>query len=459
MALELDETSALLKEVWTALNGAPEAMKRVRIAGAGSLPSVFAVSSLAAAAFATAGLAASEFIADLGRPAPGLLVDRRLASFWFAMGSRPQGWKPASPWNAIAGDYQGADGWIRLHTNAPHHCAVALKVLGCPEETSAVASAVARWKVGALEAAIVAAGGCAAEMRSASAWAAHRQGAAVAAEPLIHIEAWSGDAPPVLGTAGRPLAGVRVLDLTRVLAGPMASRFLAGLGADVLRIDPPWWDEDSIVHEVTRGKRCARLDLREAEQRATLTALLKRADVMIHGYRPGALDGLGLGADARRRINPTLVDVSLDAYGWTGPWAERRGFDSLVQMSSGIAEAGMRVTGRDRPTPLPVQALDHAQGYLLAASALRGLSHRNRQGGGWRSRSSLARVAALLLRHPADFAAPEFAPETPADLADEAEESVWGRLAWLKPPVEIEGAPLRWDRPSGPLGEEPAAWG
>ena len=266
-------------------------------------------------------------------------------------------------------------------------------------------------------------------MRSAEAWATHPQGAAVAAEPLLHLATFAGDRRPVGGSGERPLQGVRVLDLTRVLAGPMATRFLAGLGAEVLRIDPPWWDEAAIAHEVTRGKACARLDLREADQRARLIDLLRGADIFIHGYRPGALDGLGLGAEERRRLNPALIDVSLDAYGWTGPWAGRRGFDSLVQMSSGIAEAGMRRLGKDKPTPLPVQALDHAQGYLLAASALRGLNHRATAGGGWRSRSSLARVAALLLQHPGDPDAPPLAPEAATDLAEAADAHALGSLA------------------------------
>ena len=165
-----------------------------------------------------------------------------------------------------------------------------------------------------------------------------------------------------------------MLDLTRVLAGPVATRFLAGFGADVLRIDPPEWDEPAVVPEVTLGKRCARLDARTDDGRAHLRRLLAEADVLVHGYRPGVLDSLlGVDADGRAELRPGLVEVCLDAYGWTGPWSARRGFDSLVQMSSGIAEAGMRWAGRDVPTPLPVQALDHATGYLMAAEVIDGL--------------------------------------------------------------------------------------
>ena len=260
---------------------------------------------------------------------------------------------------------------------------------------------MARWGADDLEAAVVTAGGAAAAMRSAAAWDAHPQGVAVAAEPLLHVErtaagprmAEADAAPP----SGRPLDGLRVLDLTRVLAGPVATRLLAGWGADVLRIDPPGWDEPNVVPEVTLGKRCARLDLHEDRDRDRLLRLLADADVVVHGYRPGALDGLGLGADARDAARPGLVDVSLDAYGWTGPWAGRRGFDSLVQMSSGIAEAGQVAAGADHPVSLPVPALDHATGYLLASAALTGLSLRRQDGRGSRWRASLARMSRLLV--------------------------------------------------------------
>ncbi len=448
----------LLHTIWSALGGRPAALSQVRFYGFGALPSAFAVTDLAAASIAAAGAAASELICTNGGASPEVAVDRRLSSLWFGAAGRPQGWKSASAWDAIAGDYRGADGWIRLHTNAPHHRAIAVATLGCDDEREAVAAAVAKCAVDVLESRIVEAGGCAAVMRDRLAWAEHPQGAAVAREPLVAIERLAGARRLTGGPQSRPLRTVRVLDLTRVLAGPIATRFLAGLGAEVLRIDPLWWDEPSIAPEVTRGKRCARMDLRDAAQLAQVKALLRDADVMIHGYRPGALESLGLGVDERRRLRPDLIDVSLDAYGWSGPWAGRRGFDSLVQMSSGIAEAGMVRLGRDRPTPLPVQALDHAQGYLLAASALLGLARRAESGGGWRSQSSLARVATLLLEHPTDPFGPEIAPETPEDLALGVETTHWGPMRWLKPPVEIAGAPLAWELPSNALGSAEATW-
>jgi crotonobetainyl-CoA:carnitine CoA-transferase CaiB-like acyl-CoA transferase len=241
------------------------------------------------------------------------------------------------------------------------------------------------------------------------------------------------------------------------LAGPVATRFLAAFGAEVLRIDPPGWDEPGVVPDVVLGKRCARLDLRQQQDRQTWDELLRGADVLVHGYRPGALAGLGLGADRRRALCPGLVDVSLDAYGWSGPWQGRRGFDRLMQMSSGIADAGMRRAGRDRPTPLPVQALDHATGYLLAAAAVRGLAGRLAAGTGCTVRASLARTAVFLTGLPPGQAVP-LAPETPDDHAEAIEARAWGPARRLKPPCAVDGAPMRWDLPATALGSSVPAW-
>ncbi len=304
----------------------------------------------------------------------------------------------------------------------------------------------------------MAGGGAAAAMRDVAAGAAHPQGRAVADEPLVIAEPGTrGPAPGWHVPPGRPLRGVRVLDMTRVLAGPVATRFLAGLGADVLRIDPPVWDEPGVVPDVVLGKRCARLDLRRADDRATWEALLARADVIVHGYRPGALAGLGLDAERRAALCPGLVDVSLCAYGWSGPWTGRRGFDSLVQMSTGIAAAGMRAYARDRPAPLPVQALDHATGYLMAAAAIRGLTARSTKGQGVVARVSLARTAALLVGLAPDGSG-ELAPEAADDVIDAIESTAGGPARRLRPPCAIEGAPMTWDLPAAALGSGPARW-
>ncbi|MCF7770122.1 CoA transferase [Achromobacter pulmonis] len=458
-------TADYLRQFWLAAGGHPALLGRVAVTGHGALPSVFAVTEFATAAIGAAGLAMAEFVAAgaglAGEAAvPAVEVDQRLASFWFGTTLRPVGWTSPPLWDPVAGDYLAADGWIRLHTNATHHRDAALAVLGVAADRDAVARVVARWRADDLEAAVVARNGCAAAMRGLDAWRQHPQGQSVAAEPLLHRAASAGGARPGWRIARqRPLQGLRVLDLTRILAGPVATRFLAGFGADVLRIDPPGWDEPGTVPEVVLGKRCARLDLKSADGRATLQSLLSQADVLIHGYRADALARLGLDADRRRQLNPTLVDVSLDAYGWSGPWRERRGFDSLVQMSTGIADAGMRAKGSDRPVPLPCQALDHATGYLMAAAALRGLTERLTTGAGSTTRASLARSAQLLVTHGGLLeGGPALAPESDADWSAQVEATSWGPARRIKPPLRIADTPQSWDYPASALGTSDATW-
>jgi crotonobetainyl-CoA:carnitine CoA-transferase CaiB-like acyl-CoA transferase len=450
--------NALAQTAWTAIGG--DKNDAVSYVAVGGLPSIYPVTDFASAMIATAAQSVLELLRTRDGQTRTATIDRRLASFWFGLSIRPIGWKLAPPWDPIAGDYRTSDGWIRLHTNAPHHRIAAEKVLGAHTDKEGMARAVAGWRKGDLERAIIEEGGCAAEMRTAAEWAEHAQGLAVANEPLAHT--WKTESAPPLGWAippGRPLKGLRVLDLTRVLAGPVASRFLAAYGADVLRIDPPGWDEPGVVPEVTLGKRCARLDLHCTNDRRIFEALLSRADILLHGYRPGALDLLGFDPVMRRSLSPGLIDVCLDAYGWSGPWASRRGFDSLVQMSTGIADAGMRWRNADRPVPLPVQALDHATGYLMAAMAIRGVTQRLIQGDGTEARLSLARTAKLLVEAcAADADITALAAETSADLFPTIEATDWGQARRLNPPITIDGTPMLWDHPACKLGSAEPAW-
>src|SRR5271165_3303410 len=447
----------VLEAIGASLGFPPQATDRVRFDGPDCLPSAFPVTALASAAIGAAGLAVSELVAAVAE-APPVRVDRRLAALWFGLSIRPVGWTLPSPWDPIAGDYPAADGWIRLHTNAPRHRATALAVLGSAAERPAVAEAVRGWSADALEQAVIEAGGCAAMMRSVPEWEASPQGRAVSAEPLIAFADARKTSSAWRPTADRPLAGLKVLDLTRVLAGPVATRFLAGFGADVLRIDPPDWKEPAIEPEVTLGKRCARLDLRHAADRARFERLIAEADLLIHGYRPDALDALGYGETVRRGLNPGLVDVCLDAYGWSGPWLNRRGFDSLVQMSTGIAAAGMAWRDADKPVPLPVQALDHATGYLMAAAAVRGVAQRLADGRPTSAKASLARTAALLVALPRGPSEEAALRPAEADYAAAVEATDWGPARRALPPVAVAGAPLAWSQPARRLGSETANW-
>lgn len=434
---------------------------RFEVVGDESYRSRFAVTDLAVELFGVLGCVVADLVCSMGLAdhAANFRVNRRRALLWYDVSIRPHGWVLPPLWDELAGDYETRDGWVRLHTNLAHHRAAALKALQCGPTRGDVTAALKAARADEVETAVVEAGGVAAAMRSMADWARHPQGEAVASEPLVHwTRLRSGVAKTWGGTKERPLAGLKVLDLTRVLAGPVATRVLAGFGADVLRIDPPNWDEPNVVPDVTLGKRCARLDLRLPEDREKFEVLLASADILVHGYRPGALSGLGYGREQRAALSPGLIEVCLDAYGWTGLWATRRGFDSLVQMSCGIADAGRAWAGGDKPVPLPVQALDHATGYLMAIAVMRLL--RDAAGGqsGGMARFSLARTAELLKALPVDGqigSAPEPCDE---DFAKVPEQTVWGPCGRLRPALEISGTPMAWARPACALGSHPPRW-
>jgi crotonobetainyl-CoA:carnitine CoA-transferase CaiB-like acyl-CoA transferase len=208
---------------------------------------------------------------------------------------------------------------------------------------------------------------------------------------------------------------------------------------------------------MTLGKRCARLNLHDSADRAVFEGLLKETDILLHGYRADALENLGFGVERRRQLAPGLIDVGLNAYGWSGPWQNRRGFDSLVQMSSGIAEAGQQWLQADKPTPLPVQALDHATGYLLAASALRLLTERLKTGRSGSARLSLARTAKLLIE--SGLGTNEaLRAEDERDQGSFLEQTPWGPAHRLQVPVKISGTPIQWALPATELGSHQPRW-
>jgi hypothetical protein len=459
-----DADVRLFEQVWSTLWGSEERRPEVTFDGPPrALPSVYDVGAQAAATIATATASVAAVWGKRANEAPRRSwIDRAHA----AAACRSEryveaiGWQIPRVWDPIAGDYPTADGWIRLHTNYAHHREAVLRVLHVDPSREAVAKAVRAWKGDGLETAVVAQGGCAARMRSASEWAQHPQGIAVAAEPLFHAQRHSYAHADMAALGGAPLSGIRVLDLTRVVAGPVCTRFLAAHGADVLRIDPRGFSEvGALLPETTVGKRRAFLDLRAEPDRRTFEGLVSTADVLVHGYRPGALEHLGFGAEWRRLINPSLVDVSLDAYGFTGPWTARRGFDSLLQMSTGIAERGRRAMNTEQPYPLPAQALDHGGGYLMAAAACRGLARRIDEARGSTFQLSLARVAKLLtdLGDDGDIRGPELDFAT-VDRFRERAATALGAVRRVRCPGNIDGFEPRWTREAGPLGVDPPAW-
>ena len=453
-----------LASVWRVLGGDPAALADARVTGEEpALPGPFRVGAAAAASIGAAGLAAAEvWRARTGRR-QAVTIDLRTAAVAFRSERylRVEGRPADEVWHPVSGVYRAGDGrYILLHCNFPHHRAGVLASLGCEATREAFAAAVLRWDAPALEDRLAGAGLCAAMIRSPEEWRAHPHGRAVAALPLLELER-IGDAPPApIGPGARPLAGLRVLDLTRVIAGPVCGRTLAEHGADVLLLTGPHLPSIELhVIDMGRGKRSAQLDLRRAADADRLRGLLREADVFVQAYRPGALDALGFGPEAVAALRPGIVYVTLCAWGWAGPWSARRGFDSLVQSASGIAHEGGAAAGLDRPRHLPAQALDHATGYLAAAAAMQALVRRAREGGSWRVRLSLAQTGRWLdgLGRLDGVAGPDPGVDDVADLL-ESSDTRWGRLRHVAPAARLAETPGRWALPAVPLGTHDAAW-
>lgn len=369
-------------------------------------------------------------------------------------GERPVSWDP------LTGHYPTRDGrHMFIHTNHPHHRAGALRIAGATGDTrEALAEAVAKWDGLAIEEAI-AAGGCVGGLtRSREEWNVHPHGVAISKLPLIDIVK-IGEAPArPLPKGDRPLSGVRAFDLTRVLAGPTSGRVLAENGADVLHVAAPHLPYQSeLLMDTGHGKRCAWIDLLTPAGVETMRELLREADIFTQGYRPGTLAGRGFSPEQVAALKPGLVCVSLCAYGHEGPWASRRGFDSIVQNVTGLAATQGSL---DKPRNMPVQALDYIAGYLGALGAMVALARRVEQGGSWLVRVSLVQVAHWLASLGTVDASKGMAELPDGELLPLLTESVGplGRLRHLKPVVQLGTTPAYFARPAEPLGTSSAQW-
>lgn len=425
-------------------------------------PTSFAVATAAQSSIAAAALAACELGRLRGTPRQRVAVDITHAAVeclgWFSIDGRvPEAWEKFS------GLYRAADGWVRVHANFTHHRDAALRVLGLDPATAQRADAEAAmlsWPALRFEQAVADAGGVAAALRSFTQWDATPQGAAVAAQPLLAIER-IGDAPrlelPALSREQRPLEGVRVLDLTRILAGPVGGRALAAYGADVMLVNAPHLPNIEAIADTSRGKRSAQVDLRSHDGQRVMDALLEKAHVFIQGYRPGALDALGCAPQELACKRPGIVCVSLSAYGHQGPWSARRGFDSLVQAAMGFNQAEGEAFGEGKPRALPMQILDQASGYLIALGAAAALWRQQREGGSWHARLSLAQTGNWLRRL---GRVPEGVSAQRPSLQPflESEQSGFGALCAVRHSAQLARTPAAWTRPSVPPGDSPPHW-
>jgi crotonobetainyl-CoA:carnitine CoA-transferase CaiB-like acyl-CoA transferase len=454
-----------LAALWTEAQLPSDALDDVVLTGADPvLPSSFAVGTAAQVTVAAASLAAATLWRHRGGQRQSVSVNMRHAAIEFLSEhfASIEGTAPDDPWDRIAGTYQCGDGrWVRLHTNFPHHRAGILRILGCDYDKQAVATALQSWTGYDLEDAAAENNLCATAMRSFAEWDAHPHGQAVITQPVVKITR-IGDAPASgLPPSDRPLSGVRVLDLTRVIAGPVCGRTLAAHGADVMNIASPNVPNlPRLIVDTGRGKLSAHLELRDDAGKERLKQLLSQADIFVQGYRPGGLAKLGFSPEDAARIRPGIVYVSLSAYGHVGPWAGRRGFDSITQTASGINHAEAQAAGQTAPKPLPCQALDHGSGYLLAFGALTALMRRMQEGGSWHVQVSLARTGRWIRdlgRIDNGLALPPPTPDSIADLM-ETSDSGWGRLHAVRHSAKLSATPARWHRPSMPLGTHQAVW-
>lgn len=424
---------------WAALGGPADLVGGVEYVPArGVLPSRLPVREMARATVGVCSLAAAELLARRnGGPVPAVRVSEAAVGTAFVSerhlridGRAPTVFAP------LSGFWRAADGWVRTHANYPHHRARLLAALGIREDAEladALAAHPAEW----VQEAVYAAGGLAVAVGSTN-----------TAHPLVETRDLGGGGR-VFPQAVLPAAGVRVLDLTRVIAGPVATRTLGLLGADVLRVDPPRLAESADTHaDSGLGKRSTLLDLAVFEDRRVFDGLLDEADVVVTGYRPGSLDRFGLAPEALLERRPGLVVAQLCAWGWNGPWAGRRGFDSLVQAACGIAV----IEGDDRPGALPAQALDHGTGYLIAAAVLRALT----EGGGRHVRFSLAGTASWLVDDVRPV--PEEGPAYEAEPWVAEFDSPYGSLRHALSPIGYVGGPADWVGPPSSWGTDAPRW-
>jgi crotonobetainyl-CoA:carnitine CoA-transferase CaiB-like acyl-CoA transferase len=458
----------LLDQVLSVVGEAP-AGSDVELTGADPiLPSPLRLGEAGAATIAAAGLAATRLWELRGGRPQAVRVDvdaaaaaMRSSRYVRVETEAPQqlaDFRPRATRGGL-GVYPTRDGrWMYLHRAFAHHRARICSVLECADDETDIAAAVKGWDALPLEDAVVGAGACAAVVRAAAEWRTFEQAQAIEDLPLLEIDR-IGDAPPrPRDSTARPLTGMRVLDLTRVLAGPTCGRTLAEHGAEVLRVGTPRWPDDvAMLRDTGHGKRSTALDLTTPEDAARLRELVRGADVFVQGYRPGAVAGLGFGIEDVMALRPGVVYVQLSAFSHRGPWSSRRGFDSIVQAHSGIADEHA-VEGV--PRFVPANPLDYMTGYLAAFGAIVALARQVRAGGSYRVTLSLAQTGRWLAGLPR-VASDGVAADLPAERLEAlmmTSDTPFGRLRHLAPVAQLSETPGRWDRPAVPLEHDPPEW-
>jgi len=454
----------ILSELWNDHGLSAEALSQIELTGSDPVfPSSFAVGTAAQVSMAgAAGMAA--FIGKLrGIPQQSVSVDM-LESAIECTGHFTLNGNASPKFAELSGLYQCNDGWLRLHANFEHHRDAALTVLGLRPGPDTLRSDVEQqalsWSKQSLEDAILDNNGACAAVRTFTEWDALPQAKAVAKLQLVEITKIGESKPNTLkrlNNRQQPLTGVRVLDLTRILAGPVCGRTLAAYGADVMLVNSPELPNIDSIIETSRGKRSVHLNLLHSADNENLHQLIAGTHVFIQGYRPGALAALGLTPESLAEKNPGIVYTSLSAYGRTGPWSSRRGFDSLMQSASGINMAEAQAKGTSTPTALPVQILDYASGFLMAFGTQVALHKQLTEGGSWHVQVSLARTGHWLRSFGQTNAMPNCSQPDPQHYLQKYD-STYGELQALPHPPRFSQTPVAWTRPSTPPGTHPPVW-
>jgi crotonobetainyl-CoA:carnitine CoA-transferase CaiB-like acyl-CoA transferase len=347
--------------------------------------------------------------------------------------------------------------WFLPHFSLAHLQARVQGVLGCEATPESVAKAVATWDALDLEAAIDEAKGCGAMVRSNAEWLDHPHGKALKAKPVVEIIKIGDSDPEPFPSGDRPLSGIRALDLTRILAGPIAARTLAENGADVLMVAAEHLPQvDEHVMDTSHGKRSCFIDLKTSEGVAQLKELVRAADVFSQGYRPGMLENLGFGAEQLAEIRPGIISLSISCFGADGPFSHRPGWEQVGQTVTGICQEG----SPDRPKLLPAAACDYTTGYLGAYGALLALARRAKEGGSYLVRVSLCQSGMFIYRQGKTAPVEDGIGLSEAELnsirIDTTPAS--GPLRHLGPVLKLSETQPHWSRPTPALGGDAAAW-
>ncbi|SAK43405.1 L-carnitine dehydratase/bile acid-inducible protein F [Caballeronia hypogeia] len=452
-----------LSRIWRIAGLPDDALSFIDLPGRDPVfPSSFAVGTAAQASIGAAALAACELAHARGVERQRVSVDMMHAAVECTGAFTVDGKEPET-WGRFSGLYRCADGHVRIHANFEHHQDGALRLLGLEARTATredVERALMSWRGCDFENAAAQRGLVVTMLRAFEEWDATEQARAVAAQPLMTITR-IGDAGPLalpsLSHDARPLDGLKVLDFTRILAGPAGGRALAAFGADVMLVNAPHLPNIPAIADMSRGKRSALLDLRADDDRQTLWRLIDEAHVFAQGYRPGGIASLGFGPEALAERRPGIVYTSLTAYGTQGPWADRRGFDSLIQTAMGFNAAEGQAAGEGKPRPLPMQMLDMASGFLMAFGAAAALWKQQREGGSWHVEVSLAQTGQWLrglgrIDDGLKVAKPDVTPYL------ERYRSGFGELMAVRPSAGLARTPAGYARESTPPGTSVPKW-